>query len=64
MWVLGWPGREEDEDNVDLPDMENLLPTSAVPEPRERTVLFPSAAADAHADEGGLEISGMALGAR
>ena len=41
MWVLGGPDRDKDEDNVDLPDMENLLSTSAVPKPRERTVLFP-----------------------
>ena len=41
MWVLGGPNRDEDEDEADLPDMENLLSTSAAPEPRERTVLFP-----------------------
>ena len=41
MWVLGGPDRDEDEDEADLPDMENLLSTSAAPEPGERTVLFP-----------------------
>ena len=40
MWVLGGPDRDKDEDEADLPDMENLLSTSAAPEPRERTVLL------------------------